>query len=578
MMMEVTTIADTHFRVLNELHQLTPYARITPRTPYGWGPTRYSNPWSSPNVSFPDRQVVMVQWQNVSQGVYVCANNGNCTAPDTCVCADGWIGYDCRIPVCKQGWYEPERKHASYVGFIDLVLAPKGWSLTLSGVVVAIWRQARQSRARMNVLRDLSPCGKIPGRYWGSSKVMCTTIRTTSLTIKTLRWDGQTFTSSSLLGFVVEQQWSGSKSVSLSLVSQNDHTNEGWRRDGWWQRIPNTEWEKGLCWPRYNRTCTTLAREKDLRTNTKHPVENTDLAFSTKYAGLVFYFLVSWRRVVLTTGNKLCSGRVSYDIWTATHQGRWFEEYGECIDHVVQGCYNNGTCVAPNTVRNTGFRMVGLLDSSECVVGCPQCECAQGWEGDDCSVPICPASTRIITDAWNINSTLVGPRTEVNRHDRTEVFTPTNIQYRECPNNGNCTLPQVCTCEKGWGGPNCTVPLCAQECLNGGECVLPDLCKCEQWPAKLFIDGVDVFKNGRNIPVFQRDDGEQQNTGWTGYDCSTRTYAVSKQSNETVLTVLLHSNLCPSRTLDSQCGRSKSCYNAGGTYGAVRGLELSVTV
>lgn len=48
-----------------------------------------------------------------------------------------------------------------------------------------------------------------------------------------------------------------------------------------------------------------------------------------------------------------CSGRVSYDIWTATHAGRWFEEDGECIDHVIRGCFNNGTCVAPNTVRDT---------------------------------------------------------------------------------------------------------------------------------------------------------------------------------------------------------------------------------
>ena len=110
-MMELEPTADTHFRYENERHQLTPYARITPRTPYEWGPSRYSNVWSSPNVSAPDRQVALVQWTNVSQGVYVCANGGNCTAPDTCVCADGWVGYDCRIPVCRQGWFEPEKRH-----------------------------------------------------------------------------------------------------------------------------------------------------------------------------------------------------------------------------------------------------------------------------------------------------------------------------------------------------------------------------------------------------------------------------------------------------------------------------------
>ena len=57
-MMELRPDADTYFRIENELDLLTPYARHTPLTPYLWGPTRYSHPWSSPNnKSLPDRQV-----------------------------------------------------------------------------------------------------------------------------------------------------------------------------------------------------------------------------------------------------------------------------------------------------------------------------------------------------------------------------------------------------------------------------------------------------------------------------------------------------------------------------------------
>ncbi len=33
------------------------------------------------------------------EGVYACANNGSCIGPDTCTCADGWGGVDCRTPV-----------------------------------------------------------------------------------------------------------------------------------------------------------------------------------------------------------------------------------------------------------------------------------------------------------------------------------------------------------------------------------------------------------------------------------------------------------------------------------------------
>ena len=35
------------------------------------------------------------------EGCYRCANGGNCTAPDTCSCPEGWTGYDCRTAVCE---------------------------------------------------------------------------------------------------------------------------------------------------------------------------------------------------------------------------------------------------------------------------------------------------------------------------------------------------------------------------------------------------------------------------------------------------------------------------------------------
>jgi hypothetical protein len=34
------------------------------------------------------------------EGCFRCANGGNCTAPDYCTCAEGWTGFDCRTPVC----------------------------------------------------------------------------------------------------------------------------------------------------------------------------------------------------------------------------------------------------------------------------------------------------------------------------------------------------------------------------------------------------------------------------------------------------------------------------------------------
>ena len=46
--------------------------------------------------------------------------------------------------------------------------------------------------------------------------------------------------------------------------------------------------------------------------------------------------------------------------------GRWNQNGGDCVDMVIRGCLNNGTCVAPG-----------------------QCQCGPGWSSTDCRVPIC---------------------------------------------------------------------------------------------------------------------------------------------------------------------------------------------
>ena len=57
-----------------------------------------------------DRQVALVELVNVTEGRYTCTNNGTCVAPHTCACAKGWMGFDCRVPICEQGFYEKEQQ------------------------------------------------------------------------------------------------------------------------------------------------------------------------------------------------------------------------------------------------------------------------------------------------------------------------------------------------------------------------------------------------------------------------------------------------------------------------------------
>jgi hypothetical protein len=226
-------------------------------------------------------------------------------------------------------------------------------------------------------------------------------------------------------------EWPPVHQKSRIFISEFDghtfiYTNEGYRLWGIWNRTYN-KWEYGTCLLEFNRNCSTPSKDFDLQSRMYDAdVQDTDLAFRA---------------------------RVRYNSYTVTAAGRWVAAGGECVDEVKRGCFNNGTCVAPN-----------------------KCRCAKGWTGSACEIPVC--------------------------------------QFK-CLHNGNCTLPNTCTCERGWSGKDCSIPLCAQECQNDGVCVAPDTCKCLQWPTE-FRDG----RLGGGRPLFRKPNGDPQNTGWTGYDCS----------------------------------------------------------
>jgi hypothetical protein len=140
------------------------------------------------------------------------------------------------------------------------------------------------------------------------------------------------------------------------------YTNQGWKRTGIWNKTHNT-WEFGICFLEFWRNCSQNSLKAfDLFSNIS--------GFNTLDPDL------SFRPRVYYTDERVIS------------HGRWKESTGQCIDQVIRGCANNGTCVAPN-----------------------KCRCGEGWSGEDCKVPIC---------------------------------------QQKCHHEGNCTSPNVCTCEKGW--------------------------------------------------------------------------------------------------------------------------------
>ena len=40
--------------------------------------------------------------------------------------------------------------------------------------------------------------------------------------------------------------------------------------------------------------------------------------------------------------------RVNYSHAMVTAAGRWYTSSGECVNTVLRGCFNNGTCVGPD--------------------------------------------------------------------------------------------------------------------------------------------------------------------------------------------------------------------------------------
>ena len=476
---EIREDAITQFAYARETNGTTKDARYTPTTPYGWNAT--GHPWRAfagpddggPTKTQPwhrtsDRQVAWVEWSNVTQGVYVCANNGNCTAPDVCVCAEGWIGFDCRTPVCTNGYYESDQtafvsgtEDANEVVYFERFMDPnmtayrRTWPYSNPDFVLVEESFAsfdsvvRAAVSKTGVRYRSLDGGGGQGGYrcsirayteWESPATVFDHVNFYSRHMDAeVQADGNQYT------FWEDMAWPPThlktKKLELLHTFENGdeimyvYTNEGHRRDGIW-RVTGEPWVKGTCIMEFRRQCSSSQKAMAFLEEPTYPgdpssrrlddvaVQDTDFAFRP---------------------------RIVYDDVRASGHGRWMND-DDCVDTVVRGCLNNGTCVAPET-----------------------CECAAGWTGSDCSVPSCPSG---------------------------------------CFHHGNCTGPGVCTCQAGWTGMDCTVPICAQECYHNGKCIAPDTCQCEQWPSD--------WPTGHEVPrpMFRKPNGDPQLTGWTGFDCS----------------------------------------------------------
>ena len=449
----------------------TGYRRYAPKSPYE---SNNTNPWrgyyqpadehTGPWEYTADRQLANVDWLNVSQGVYVCANGGNCMSPDVCECASGWSGFDCRTPICNQGYYQYQNQSTFVSGEETAAETIRFEPFMGNNTYRLQWPYSNPNYTMLweaftadgtDVDRTIYDFGNL--RYLSGADTVASGDHGTvgqggyRCSIRSVTaWENLTFVlshpnyHSSYMNRQTQNDgfnyshWVGmkwpavtQKSIVLDRIAFNRtyiYTNEGYRRWGIWN-VTLDIWEYGMCIMEFYRQCPAAPfKQYDIESELLNVnVQDTDYAFRS---------------------------RLSYDDARVSGPGRWKQSTGECIDEVVRGCYNNGTCVAPDT-----------------------CSCSSGWGGFDCTVPICAVP---------------------------------------CLHNGNCTLPDRCTCEFGWKGDQCETPICSQQCMNGGQCVAPDTCQCFQWEND-FRDS----RVGGGRPLFMNPDGTPQATGWTGYDCAT---------------------------------------------------------
>ncbi|DAZ94106.1 TPA: hypothetical protein N0F65_007940 [Lagenidium giganteum] len=433
LLIELAENALSNYRFVREDNSTSGWFRYSPFVPFRWNAS--GAPWRGivgPELGFlppfnhaSDRHVALAEKRNVIQGVYACANGGSCVAPDVCECAPGWIGFDCRTPVCTQGYYVPSQptyfasdppeamdprqptSNPTYPALVETLAydsVSTHW-ITRGGVryeptqggYACSWRSITQWEKPLTIGPTASPeyYFEHPNYY-------------SAYMDKTTSSDGYNHT-----------EWEGMFWPPLYNLSKPllDDTRQGWKRGGTWYRLLNNTWQKGKCLMQYQRTCATGKLALDLVTGN--------------------------RGVVVPDTDASYRPRANYTIRALSIVNEWNQTlFGDCVDHVLRGCYNNGTCVAPDT-----------------------CRCAPGWTGSDCSVPICKQA---------------------------------------CHNHGNCTLPDRCTCEIGWTGRDCSIPMCAQECRNGGKCVAPDTCECVTWPS-VWRDGrenggLPVFRKPDGTP------------------------------------------------------------------------------
>ncbi len=291
----------------------------------------YTKPWSFVE----DRQVAFVESRLVRQGSYKCANNGECIAPDTCACSKGWIGFDCRVPVCEQGYFETDQ--ASFVESINdyqelerfkpflypsrsYFLDPKdeGYSNPIYTAVEESFRNyshVERKQVEWGGKQYLQMNGSSQGGYkcsirsvtewedYRSRRVFEHPNYYSRYMDRKVEGDGKVYTHWNQMGWKPLYQKTNVFQVNSTSIGVEGidgqvfiYTDKGYMRDGYWHKT-NFSWTKGYCIIEFERVCDDPSKEIDLEESAPRTdrciVQDTDLVSEFKNFAIVYY-MITW--------------------------------------------------------------------------------------------------------------------------------------------------------------------------------------------------------------------------------------------------------------------------------------------
>ena len=219
----------------------------------------------------------------------------------------------------------------------------------------------------------------------------------------------------------------------------------------------------------------------------------------------------------------------------------------ELIDNIIVNISNH-------PINSSTIHAIGAYNRAHLILAY-RLNCFSTFYGSDCSTQCIPQKDHYTCD------TSTGKKHCLPGYQNPAL----NCTERSCESYCNTTggacvggTAPVCKCHEGWGGVECSKPLCSNDCDKiGGYCSLPGECKCRDgWTGENCSDFLcspqcSVVGGRCSTPG-----GCECWPGYTGINCDTGTESLIRTLYALLINLIFYLDLEP-------CYHKQRCYNGG---------------